>query len=145
MCVDPQGPMCSCGARGCLEAFAGHRALARALHLPDSTPTSGILDRLQAGASMDVLAATAGALGRAVSGAVNLLDISTVVLGGDLAILMPVLESGVRAELDQRVLAPNPVTIIASAEASDHLAAARGAALSVLEPVMENPTRHLAL
>ncbi|WP_307865012.1 ROK family transcriptional regulator [Myceligenerans salitolerans] len=41
--VDPAGPRCSCGARGCLEQFAGKEALARAAGLPADAPLGDLL------------------------------------------------------------------------------------------------------
>jgi predicted NBD/HSP70 family sugar kinase len=41
--VDPAGPRCSCGARGCLEQFAGKEALAGAAGLPPDAPLADLL------------------------------------------------------------------------------------------------------
>ncbi|RPF19879.1 ROK family transcriptional regulator [Myceligenerans xiligouense] len=46
--VDPAGPRCSCGARGCLEQFAGKEALAGAAGLAADAPLADLLALLGA-------------------------------------------------------------------------------------------------
>ena len=45
MCADPNGPLCRCGARGCLEAYLGVRALAEHVGAPAGSGPRGILRR----------------------------------------------------------------------------------------------------
>lgn len=105
--VHPRGPRCSCGARGCLEQYAGEQAVLRAAGIPPERP--GALKALHTAASdgepaaLRALAAAGQALGIALSGAVNLLDPQAVVLGGPLAELAPWLRPAVQRELDSRV------------------------------------------
>jgi predicted NBD/HSP70 family sugar kinase len=145
VCVDPNGPRCSCGARGCLEAYAGHRALASGARLPAMTPAAEILAAAQGAstAARQTLDGAAAALGRAVAAVVNVLDVSDVVLGGDLATLFPALDAGMRRELDEHVLARPWETVTCSAAQISRMAASRGGALSVLDRVMEDPARLL--
>lgn len=96
--VDPHGPVCRCGKRGCLEALASGRALAmqgEELARLGGSPLLQSLDTITPG---DVIAAAQGGetpaqrlldtagqyIGTAVAGIVNLLDVAEVVLGGDL-------------------------------------------------------------
>ena len=73
--VDPDGARCSCGGRGCLEQAAGQQALLRAT----GAATVARAARTAGRAAVE----TAGrALGIALAGAVHLLDVRTVVLGG---------------------------------------------------------------
>jgi predicted NBD/HSP70 family sugar kinase len=147
VCVDPAGPVCSCGARGCLEAYAGHRAMIEAARLPATTTAGGLLAGAQAGSApaRQALDRAAAALGRAIAAAVNVLDVFDVVLGGNLAVLYPALEPGMRAELDEHVLARPAVRVSSAATDLDRLEASRGGALSILDPVMDDPARYLAL
>lgn len=93
--VDPDGPVCSCGGRGCLERAAGQEALLRATGAAD---VEALVDA--PGAALP----TAGrALGVALAGAVHLLDVRTVVLGGLFARLGEPLRAAVDAELRARV------------------------------------------
>ncbi|MER5864108.1 ROK family transcriptional regulator [Kitasatospora sp. NPDC002040] len=107
--VWPDGPRCACGARGCLEQYAGETAVLRAAGL---TGVGGdwvaLLAERAAGGDREVLAALAGAgtaLGIAAAGAVNLLDPQAVVLGGGYAELGEWLLPTMRAELAARVTA----------------------------------------
>jgi glucokinase len=99
------GAVCPCGRRGCVEAYAGRRAMTlaaeravaagRATVLFDvarekgkPTPTSGVfLETYQRGDELvaDLLDDAVSALGAGIASAVNLLDVDLVVLGGGLA------------------------------------------------------------
>lgn len=103
--VQQGGAVCPCGRRGCVEAYAGRRAMELSAEraLSDGIPTilfevmrekdkpratSGVFkeaydrgDPLVA----DLLDAAIEALGAGIASAVNLLDVDVVVLGGGLA------------------------------------------------------------
>ncbi|WP_052668142.1 ROK family protein [Nitriliruptor alkaliphilus] len=96
------GAVCPCGRRGCVEAYAGRRAMAlaaeraraagRATVLFDvmaekgkTTPSAGVFaEALARGDELvaDLLDDAVSALGAGIASAVNLLDIDLVVLGG---------------------------------------------------------------
>lgn len=88
--VAMDGPLCSCGRHGCLEAFAGRRALVEAAGIAedgDVTSSEAIdmfLQRWRAGDSdvSKVVDQAADALVSAIASAVNLVDVDTVLLGG---------------------------------------------------------------
>lgn len=88
--VAMDGPLCSCGRHGCLEAFAGRRALVEAAGIAedgDATSREAIdmfLQRWRAGDSdvAKVVDQAADALVSAIASAVNLVDVDTVLLGG---------------------------------------------------------------
>lgn len=88
--VAMDGPLCSCGRHGCLEAFAGRRALVEATGIAedgDATSSEAIdmfLQRWRAGDSdvAKVVDQAADALVSAIASAVNLVDVDTVLLGG---------------------------------------------------------------
>jgi glucokinase len=96
--VWPDGPLCVCGAHGCLEAVASGSGLTRRL---DTALLSGAASTLQAGANGAEIAAaaragdalaiallhTAGeAIGRGIASAAALLDLELVVIGGSIAL-----------------------------------------------------------
>ncbi len=92
--VDPDGPRCPCGNRGCLEIVASGTAVARwavrhGWHPPAGTDGSARELAAAALAGDPVAAAAfdrAGAmLGRAIAAAVTLLDVSVVTIGGGVA------------------------------------------------------------
>jgi predicted NBD/HSP70 family sugar kinase len=148
--VQPDGAICRCGARGCLEQYAGQEAILRNARVPlngqQDQPLS-TLSRFAAAADSDALAALAGAgtaLGTAVAALVNLLDVGTVVLGGSYAPLLPWLRDGVELEIARRVLTSTwaPVTVRAATLGAD--AAIIGAAGAVVRAVRDDPARWLA-
>lgn len=137
-CVDPTGLQCGCGARGCLETVAGQRALMAAAGVRDREALEAALVRGDERAA-DAVAKAGRALGIALSGALNLLDISVVVLGGHLGALSGYLLPTLTEELTTRVLAApfdlptiEPVVV-------DNAPAASGAAFAALEGVLADP------
>lgn len=99
--VDPDGPLCKCGQRGCIEAFAGGAAIAERWARPGALPVRDVFDAADAG---DALARSLRAgLARGVAAAVRVLvlaaDVDVVVLGGGLTALGDRLIGDVRREL----------------------------------------------
>jgi kanosamine 6-kinase len=99
--VDPGGPPCSCGRRGCLQAIASGRALlARASERRGQPIGPGAFSaavRAHDTWARTTLREAAAALGVAVSNVCQFLDIGRVVIGGGVAAHVPQLVSGVRA------------------------------------------------
>jgi predicted NBD/HSP70 family sugar kinase len=137
--VRPDGPACRCGARGCLEQYAGQEAIIRAAGTADLVPQAEAGTR----AVLDALTSAGTALGVAVAGVVNLLDVEAVVLGGIYAPLAPWLRPAVAAEIQQRVLTAgwSPVDVRPSVLGAD--AAVMGAAGSVVRTIRDHPARWL--
>jgi predicted NBD/HSP70 family sugar kinase len=148
--VHPEGPTCRCGARGCLEQYAGQEAILRAARVPadrDPDEAVGTLVTWAEAGDPDALAALAGAgtaLGTAVAAVVNLLDIDTVVLGGSFAPLLPWLRDGVHLEIARRVLTAGwaPVTVRTATLGAD--AAMVGGAGAVVRAVRDDPAAWLS-
>ncbi|MFJ6699272.1 ROK family protein [Streptomyces sp. NPDC091272] len=144
------GPTCRCGARGCLEQYAGQLALLRNAGLDENAGVPGVaeLERRAAAGDEPALAAlrTAGEkLGLVLSGAVNLIDPEAVVLGGIYRGLAPWLLPAVDRELSQRVVsglwAAGSPRLRASSLSGD---AARGAAALVVRAVLADPAGYPA-
>ena len=145
------GPACTCGARGCLEVYAGQEAVLRAAGRAGPPGTAlgsggGVLLGLARdgdGPTLAALVVAGRALGAAVAGAVNLLDVDAVVLGGIYAPLGPWLLPHVRSEVDRRVLRSRllPVAVRTSTTGPD--AAVLGAAAAVLQDVLRTPSAAL--
>ncbi|MGW9593505.1 ROK family protein [Streptomyces chartreusis] len=137
--VEPYGPECPCGGRGCLEQYAGEEAVLRAAGLEPGEDRVGLLATRAAQGDEDVRRALrdAGtALGIALTGAVNLLDPESVVLGGALAGLAPWLLPSLEAELDRRTAGPAcPVSVSRLGPEGPLL----GAAHSVVRGVLDDP------
>ena len=104
--VDPEGPRCGCGGRGCLEAIARGPALAAWAREHGWTGTDGRELAESARAGDDVALAAFARAGRAiaiaVAGAATTLDLSLVVIGGGIAAAGDMLFSPLREELRDR-------------------------------------------
>lgn len=141
--VHPTGPRCSCGARGCLEQYAGEEAVLRAAGIAPERPDA--LKALQAAAvegdpaALKALAAAGQAFGIALSGAVNLLDPQAVVLGGTLASLAPWLRSAVERELGRRVTDRQWRADAVRVSRLGREGVLLGAAYSVVRSVLDDP------
>lgn len=101
--IHPDGPTCACGARGCLEVYAG---LPHVLKTVNKQHIHQVRDSLEAGDQqcLGAIAPVGEALGIALSSAINLLDVPQVLLGGNLAVIFPWLAPHIRAQLASRVL-----------------------------------------
>ncbi|MGW6511030.1 ROK family protein [Streptomyces niveus] len=146
--VDADGPLCRCGARGCLEQYAGQSALLRGAGLDENAGVPGVaeLEALARGGDERAIAAIGEAgrmLGRVLSGAVNLFDPDAVVLGGIYRGLMPWLSPPADGELTDRVVSGlwpyDSGRLRASSSAGD---AARGAAALVVRAVLADPVAY---
>ena len=126
--VEPDGPVCGCGNRGCLDRVAGaERIAAQAGH-----PT--VHDAVAAAAAGDdraraAIERAAVAIGRVLAGAVVLLWPQRVVVGGGVAAAGEVLLGPMRQELRYRAaVAPVDQIDLVPAELG-HFAGAVGAAI----------------
>ncbi|KUN78101.1 ROK family transcriptional regulator [Streptomyces griseoruber] len=137
--VHPDGPRCGCGGRGCLEQYAGEEAVLRAAGLEPGGDRVGLLAGRAADGDPEVRRALheAGkALGIALTGALNLLDPESVVLGGALAGLAPWLLPSLESELARRTAGPaRPVYVSRLGPEGPLL----GAAHSVVRAVLDDP------
>ena len=150
--VEPGGPPCACGARGCLEAIASAAAIERGYAAAGGGRSGGegaggavdegdgagadarasgreVAALAQAGdpVASEVWARAARALGAALAGAVALLDPDLVVVGGGLAEAGAQLLDPVAAELAARSRLGPPPRVVAAELGAD--AGCRGAAL----------------
>ena len=119
MVIDPHGPRCACGRRGCLEALVGtaavlslgRAALPRSARLRKLVRAHGgrLMPRLigRAGRAGDpqaraVWAEIGGRLGKGLANLINLFNPERIVIGGGLAnnwsLFAPAMRARVRAE-----------------------------------------------
>ncbi len=140
--VDPDGPECGCGRRGCLEAVAGIGALVRRL---GGDETAGDLEpevaaivrraRAQEPKALAALHEAGRHLGHGAALLSNLVNPSVVILGGYYVPLAPWILPTAGEALDRLVVAPQVPGAGLVASALGHDAAAIGGAAAVLESV----------
>ncbi|WP_406166026.1 ROK family protein [Streptomyces sp. NBC_00996] len=137
--IHPEGPECPCGGRGCLEQYAGEEAVLRAAGLEPGEDRVGLLAERAAHGDTEVrhaLREAGTALGIALTGAVNLLDPETVVLGGALSGLAPWLLPSLEDELARRTAGPACAVFVSRLGPEGPLL---GAAHSVVRAVLDDP------
>jgi len=87
--IDPRGPLCYCGRRGCVERFIAGPALAEQYRERTGkvADAAAIVSACRAGEApaMDVLHTFLDRFGRALANVISILDPDVVVLGGGLA------------------------------------------------------------
>lgn len=88
--VDPSGPRCHCGKRGCVETYIGEKALLKLANRrrpPTSENVAALFADAHRGDEQAAVAvrAVAKALGHTIASLVNVLNSERVILGGSLA------------------------------------------------------------
>ncbi|WP_225849963.1 ROK family transcriptional regulator [Streptomyces sp. HPF1205] len=107
VCVRPDGLICRCGNRGCLETVASPVAVARQLEHVIDRPAGDQLPGLIAAGDRRALRAVADAgeaVGFALSAVVNVLNPELVVVGGELAAAGEALLDPIRATVHRHSL-----------------------------------------
>jgi glucokinase len=101
--IDPDGPRCGCGNRGCVEAYCRADRVAEACGTTD--PREAI-DRARAGdeRAIDGLAQVGRYLGIGISNAVTVITPDLVILGGGWASAGDLLIEPIKAEMRRRVI-----------------------------------------
>jgi predicted NBD/HSP70 family sugar kinase len=135
--IDPAGPMCGCGQRGCWEMFASSNAALRYHEqLRPKTAAARIQDLLKLAEEGDVKALTAlqqqaKALGRGLRLVTAALAPEMIIIMGDITALWPRLAPIVEREMAAMMLAGAPPRLFAASDGE--LARLRGAAALVLQ------------
>ena len=144
--LDPDGPPCRCGSRGCIETLVGQEALVRMAGLEQevlvhATTSAEIAARARRGDArvLGALADVSRLLGIGLASVANLFNPEAIVLGGQFAPIAGWLQSGITAEIGSRMLASRwcECRVIASELGGD--AAVRGAAALLLRRVIAEP------
>jgi predicted NBD/HSP70 family sugar kinase len=117
--VSSTGPVCGCGARGCLETFTNDDAILRAARRKGLADAATSIEEIRArSVSGDpgiagLLAGIGAILGRAIAGVVNVLGTPTIAIIGENYALWPGLEPGFsEAMRSSPVAAAHHVTVI---------------------------------
>lgn len=119
--IDPGGPICRCGNRGCLEMLAGVDAVLAGLRLTHGTDLT-IREVIRLGRDGDAgcrraLADAGRTIGTALGAFCNLLNPARVVVGGELGSAGDLLLPAIRESLDRGVIrsAGEDVTVVEGA------------------------------
>ncbi|MDU0349529.1 ROK family transcriptional regulator [Actinomyces sp. MRS3W] len=159
VCVDLNGPVCSCGARGCVEAIAGPRAVVQqALADPDIAGPAGLGQEIGSRGSVEadfaavarvahlgnerahrLLDHSARALAVSIRSVVNVLDNASVILTGPSAavagaVYLPAIDQEVRMSYATQFARPIAVRLSQNCGT----AAALGAAAMVLDSAIRS-------
>jgi len=126
---------------GTLESYAGQDAIVERAGLPRSAT---VADLVAAGQrheprALEALAAAGSALGVALANMVNIVDVEHVVLGGIFADLAEYLREPVLVQLERRVITAPWSAIELSVAQAGQYPAMTGAALEVLQTLVEEP------
>jgi predicted NBD/HSP70 family sugar kinase len=127
--VQPDGVVCNCGGRGCLQTVASVPTLlgaARAAHGPDLT-LQGLVELVERGdfGVRRIVGEAGRAVGRVLSDLCNLVNPEAIIVGGDLSAAGEPLLAGIREAIDRHALP-------GAAEAVDVRAATLGERAEVL-------------
>ena len=114
--LDPNGDLCHCGARGCLEAAVGEEALLRRSGRDPLGGTAALEDLIAAADRGDAVALAALAesgrgLGIGIAGLVNIFNPNRVSLGGLYARVHPYVRPAILRELEWRAM-PAPRAMV---------------------------------
>jgi predicted NBD/HSP70 family sugar kinase len=148
--IDPYGPPCGCGSRGCLERLAGQDALLRLagwdprMRGPGSRPAwPGAMlaeaARERNPKTLEALSKVGHTLGIAIASVVNMLNPEAVLLGGYFAPLVDWLREPIERELHSRLLAGDGSGCRVLAARLGGQAAVRGAAALSRREALSDP------
>lgn len=149
--VDWNGPQCPCGRRGCLEQYAGRRALVEAAGIAtgaESASMDSVNRLLSAWHARDEHAVKAinrglAAMASGLCSAVNLLDIHTIVLGGFWTNFTDTVAKKLEKRIQEHALGRDAMDIsVLVAPVPDH-PALRGAATVGLRELIDHPMRFI--
>ena len=133
--IDRNGPLCTCGRRGCVEAFVGKHAIIRSVRekldkykdsilkkydlnklSPKDVSSAALMgDKL----SIVVMTRAGEALGVGAANAANLLGLERIVIGGGLANAGDLILKPAREKLKEIALKPQSVEIVRAALGED--------------------------
>ncbi len=153
--IDPNGPRCICGLKGCLTTFIGTPALLERakdkLHASGSNrlPPAGIDELVNAALDGDAMSVelihyAGDKLGVGIANMLNLLNPKMVVLGGGIARAGDLLLDGVRATIGGLSLPESIINTQIRTTGLNEWGIAVGAATLVLQSALDRPALFLA-
>lgn len=119
ICVDPDGPRCGCGNRGCVETLASASAAERRatdVGLPSERPGDLKLlteiARAGDGPERELLHAVGRDLGRGLAAVIVIVDVRTIVFGGGFSNALDVLTPAIEEGMAERLFPVRPVSLV---------------------------------
>ena len=153
MTIDPNGPLCSCGNRGCWETFINQKALFQRIQ---KTPNNGyenslinnseltvttVLNAARTGDTvvLNTLEKTGDYLGIGIASLINILNSELVILGGIYNTLGEFLLPSVTKKLNQNALQwnANATKVVLAQQGSD--ACVKGGLARVYQAILTQP------
>ncbi|MDY5129584.1 ROK family transcriptional regulator [Actinotignum urinale] len=143
ICVNLTGPQCRCGSNGCLEQYVGFDALVSRAQLPHGTDMETLCRMFDDRHDSVRRAIDEGALalGSTIANVLNLLDLDTVILGGNFAKLYSRMEIVLKSEIEYRALGRRWANVTLETSTYAHYGATRGGCMRALSSILENPAR----
>lgn len=157
ICVDPNGPICSCGNTGCLEAMAAAPAIvlqaercAREGESPAlaeiltekgelNTKDIGEAARRSDYCALTIIRRSGRLIGQTLAAAVNVLNPSMIVIGGGVSHIGHALLAEIRSAVYQRSLPLATRNLPVVMSELDELAGVMGASVMAAEGVLKTP------
>ena len=148
--IEPDGDLCGCGSRGCLETIVGQEAVVRRAGLEDQVSTGG-LGGVGVGALLareakagnqrviDTLDRVGRTLGVGVAAVANLWDPQAVILGGYFTQVADRIVPAVEREVSNRLIAKEWTDFQVLVSKLEGQSAVRGAAALSLSEVLADP------
>lgn len=148
--IDPDGPLCQCGNRGCLEALAGETGIRRRIHEVISSGVDTVLNLEQFSlqyftecakhdkAARIIASEVSESIGRALAVAVALLNPSMIVLSGELTGLGDLLLESIHRVLSLSCFAGAVRDLKLEFSKLEKADTARGAALLMRNQLLQN-------
>ncbi len=151
MTLEPDGPACNCGNRGCWETLVGPSAILRRVQQAvadlqegegqDSMQMEQVLRAAERGdpAVLKALDEVGGYLGIGIANLINALNPSLVVLGGVLSLAGPYVLPRAQQEVDARALAVARASARLCISAFKFDACVMGGVALIVRGVLNNP------
>jgi len=113
MTVDPRGPQCACGSRGCLEKYAAKGALFAAAGLDSDATVDDLIALLEAhdDVAIQALDNAIVAIAQVLANVITLVDIRHLVIDGELAPLTPLFKNKLAQLVEDQVIAGHRVPL----------------------------------
>lgn len=149
--VQMDGPVCRCGRRGCVEAYAGRRSMVEAAGVAEGNAavSQEALDefgrRVQEGdpVATAVFADAGHAMTSMLTSVINLADLDTVIIGGSWSRVPADVLARMAARIQERILARGTLNVRLLRASGISRPALFGAAQTGLRNFIDDPLRYL--